>query len=116
MLIPNHFLTLAFISLVLYITGIIGTAIQLNVVIDACKRYVDNDSTNGVSTNTLIWLNQHATCENWVKFLNLMYIEQQLTRGEQYVSFAFYVSGTVLLIWIMFVARGVADGDSDRDR
>jgi hypothetical protein len=68
-LVPTIFMVYTFILLVLYITGIIGTAIQLAVIVPACKANVDNNKQNGLSLDTLVWLNQSHTCENWVSHL-----------------------------------------------
>lgn len=65
-LLPGVMLLFAFILLVLYITGIIETAIQLfgaGNVSDNCQRYVTNNQITGVQVNTLAWLEQNNICE-----------------------------------------------------
>ena len=56
----------AFILLVLYLTGLIETAIQLfgvGNVSNNCHRYVDNNPISGVSVSTLAWLEQNSICK-----------------------------------------------------
>lgn len=85
-LFPGVMILKAFILFVLYLTGMIGTAIQLfGPVIKECK----GPTSNGLSVDTLMWLLQRTTCEDW------------------YVVFGFWVVGMVFEIWILIVARQV---------
>lgn len=91
-LLPGLVLLYAFVLLVLYLAGMIGTAIQLfGPILSECRRSVDNNHANtvGLTYEALIWLNQHDTCQRW------------------YIVFAFWVSGSVMLVWMIFVARSV---------
>lgn len=64
-LLPSVMLLFSFILLVLYITGLIETGIQLfgpGNVSGNCQRYVDNNQAFGVSIETLAWLQQNNIC------------------------------------------------------
>ena len=64
---PNVMILLSFILLVLFITGIIATAIQLfgpdGNINGECQRYVNNNRPFGPTVNTLAWLQQKNICE-----------------------------------------------------
>lgn len=65
-LLPGIMMLLSFILLVLYITGIIATAIQLfggPNINNQCNTYVNNMKVTGASANTLAWLEQQSICE-----------------------------------------------------
>jgi hypothetical protein len=65
-LIPATMMLLSFILLVLFIAGIIGTAIQLFAgpnVNNLCNQYVFNSDVNGPNANTLAYLQQRNICE-----------------------------------------------------
>jgi hypothetical protein len=65
-LLPGVMMLGAFILLVLYLTGLIETAIQLfgaGNVSTNCQRYVDNNPISGVSASTLAWLEQNSICK-----------------------------------------------------
>ena len=65
-LLPGVMLLLSFILLVLYMAGLIETAIQLfgpGNVSDNCSTYVLNNPISGVSVNTLAWLEQDNICK-----------------------------------------------------
>jgi hypothetical protein len=83
---------LSFILLVLFIAGIIGTAIQLFAgpnINNQCNTYVFNSGYEGANTNTLAWLQQKNICQNWQ------------------AEFAFWIIGTVFLVWMMVMASQV---------
>jgi hypothetical protein len=91
-LLPGSMMLISFILLVLFIAGIIGTAIQLFAgpnINNQCNTYVLNDQVKGVSTDTLAWMQQRNICQNW----------QAL--------FAFWIIGTVFLVWMMVMASQV---------
>lgn len=57
---------LSFVLLVLYLTGIIATGIQLfgsGNINGQCQRYVNNAKVTGPSIETLAWLQQNNICE-----------------------------------------------------
>jgi hypothetical protein len=65
-LLPGIMMLLSFILLVLFITGVIGTGIQLfggSNVNNLCNAYVNNQKQTGPSVNTLAWLEQQSICK-----------------------------------------------------
>ncbi|PVI03295.1 hypothetical protein DM02DRAFT_261190 [Periconia macrospinosa] len=91
-LLPGIMMLFSFILLVLFITGIIGTAIQLfggPNINNQCNRFVWNMRQYGPSVNTLAWLQQQNICQCWQ------------------AAFAFYIIGTVFLVWMMVIASNV---------
>jgi len=102
-LIPGIVTIAAFVLLVLYLTGLIETAIQLfgpagNINAN-CAQYVYGQASRGVSVNTLAWLQQNSTCQSWL------------------AVFAFWIVGAVFLVWMIVIASMVARGRmGDRDR
>jgi hypothetical protein len=67
-LLPGLMILSSFILLVLYITGLVETAVQLfgpGKVSDNCTRYVMNNKISGVSVNTLAWLEQYNICKSF---------------------------------------------------
>lgn len=95
-LIPGIVTIMAFILLVLYLTGLIETAIQLfgpaGDINGNCQLYVYNNRQTGVSVNTLAWLQQNSTCQSWL------------------AVFAFWIVGAVFLVWMIVIASLVARG------
>ncbi|KAF2864171.1 hypothetical protein K470DRAFT_205342, partial [Piedraia hortae CBS 480.64] len=92
-LLPGVVILGAFILFVLYLTGLIETAIQLfgpGRVLDACNKYVENQQAKGLSINTLAWLEQDSICSEWE------------------AVFAFWIIGTLFLLWMLFMAAMVA--------
>lgn len=64
-LLPGTMMLLSFILLVLFIAGIIGTAIQLFAgpnINNQCNTYVFNDNSSGPNANTLAFLQQRNIC------------------------------------------------------
>ncbi len=67
-LLPGVMILASFILLVLYITGLVETAVQLfgpGNVSNNCSKYVMNNSIAGVSVNTLAWLEQVNICKSF---------------------------------------------------
>jgi hypothetical protein len=65
-LLPGTMMLLSFILLVLFIAGIIGTAIQLFAgpnINNQCNTYVFNDDARGPNMDTLAFLQQRNICE-----------------------------------------------------
>jgi hypothetical protein len=65
-LLPGTMMLLSFILLVLFIAGIIGTAIQLFAgpnINNQCNTYVFNNAADGPSRDTLAYLQQKNICE-----------------------------------------------------
>lgn len=65
-LLPGTMMLLSFILLVLFIAGIIGTALQLFSgpnINNQCNTYVFNDGSSGPNVNTLAFLQQRNICK-----------------------------------------------------
>lgn len=72
-LLPGTMMLLSFILLVLFIVGIIGTAIQLFAgpnINNQCNTYVFSDSSSGPNMDTLAFLQQRNICEFSVDMLS----------------------------------------------
>jgi len=94
-LVPGAMMLAAFILLVLFITGLIETSIELfgtGNVSDNCSRYVTNNPVSGVSVSTLAWLEQNSICSCW------------------YAAFSFWIIGSVFMIWMLIMASQVGRG------
>ena len=68
-LLPGIVMLMSFILLVLFIAGIIGTALNLFAgpnISNQCSTYVNNYSSRayGSSVETLAWLQQNNICES----------------------------------------------------
>lgn len=64
-LLPATMMLLSFILLVLFIAGVIGTAIQLFAgpnINNQCNTYVFNDNVSGANMDTLAFLQQRNIC------------------------------------------------------
>jgi len=82
---------------VLYLTGMIETAVQdFGHVNPVCQKYVYGDTsvTGVVTTESLIWLLQDYICQTWD------------------IAFAFWVVGMIFWIWLMVIARSVAQNSN----
>ncbi|CAO2656088.1 Nn.00g048910.m01.CDS01 [Neocucurbitaria sp. VM-36] len=91
-LLPGTMMLLSFILLVLFIAGIIGTAIQLFAgpnINNQCNTYVFGDDSSGANLNTLAFLQQRNICQCWQ------------------AVFAFWIVGSVFLVWMMVMASQV---------
>ncbi|KAF2011692.1 hypothetical protein BU24DRAFT_287213 [Aaosphaeria arxii CBS 175.79] len=97
-LLPGVMMLLSFILLVLFITGIIGTAIQLfggPNINNQCNAYVFNRRERGASLETLAWLQQQSICQSWQ------------------AAFAFWIIGSVFMVWMMVMASQVNQNQYD---
>jgi hypothetical protein len=57
---------LSFVLLVLYITGMVGTGIQLfgeGHVSSSCDTYVNGNQQTGATVDTLAWMQQNNICK-----------------------------------------------------
>jgi len=98
-LLPGVMMLGAFILLVLYLAGLIETAIQLFGVGDVssnCQKYVNDNQISGVSATTLAWLEQNNICSSW------------------YAAFSFWIVGVIFLIWMLVMASQVGRGMYER--
>lgn len=95
-LLPGVVILGSFILLVLYITGLIETAIQLfgpeGDINGNCQTYVSSQESTGLSINTLAWLQQQSICQSWM------------------AVFAFWIIGAVFLVWMIILGSMVARG------
>lgn len=95
-LLPGVVMIGSFILLVLYLTGLIETAIQLfgpaGDISGNCARYVTNNPSTDLSINTLAWLEQNSICQSWD------------------AVFAFWIVGAVFLVWMIVLGSQVARG------
>lgn len=104
-LLPGFMILFSFMFIVLYLAGLIETAIQVfgDGDIDSnCNRYVEKMSQHGVSLDTLAWMEQNDICSCW------------------YAVFSFWL---ILIVWFAAmmviaaqVSRNAFVGDYDRDR
>lgn len=65
-LLPGVMMLAAFVLFVLFLAGVIETAIQLfgeGEVSSSCQTYVNNNDVRGLSVDTLAWLQQSSICE-----------------------------------------------------
>lgn len=72
-LLPGIIIIGSFILLVLWLTGLIETSLQLYGVVgnvnDNCQIYVRDNKSWGNNINTLAWLTQSTICEFFVLFV-----------------------------------------------
>lgn len=104
-LLPGVLILGAFILLVLFITGLIETAMQLfgsaGDINSKCQTFITDQPSRTLSVDTLAWLMQHSICQCWS------------------AVFAFWIVGTVFLVWLIVLASMVArggGGDEDLSR
>ncbi|KAF2150873.1 hypothetical protein K461DRAFT_216389, partial [Myriangium duriaei CBS 260.36] len=92
-LLPGIVMLGAFILFVLYLAGMIETALQLfgspSNINSNCNTYVFNQASSGVSLSTFAFLEQRAICQSWD------------------AAFAFWIVGLVFLVWIIVLASQV---------
>lgn len=83
-LLPGVVMIGSFVLMVLYITGLVETALQLfgpsSDINSKCSLYVTDNQFYGPYESTLAWLQQHSTCQSWM------------------AVFAFWIIGTVFLV------------------
>jgi hypothetical protein len=99
-LLPGILILGSFILLVLFITGMIETAIQLfgpnGDIASKCETFVFNNPSNDLSIATLAWLQQNSICQSWL------------------AVFAFWIIGSVFLVYLIVLASMVAQsGNGD---
>jgi hypothetical protein len=103
----------SFILLVLYLTGLIETAIELfgvGNVSDNCQRYVTNNQVSGVSATTLAWLEQNSICTLVLSDDDMDKKTNCHTGSSWYAAFSFWIIGTVFFIWMLIMASQVGRG------
>ncbi|KAI9778162.1 MAG: hypothetical protein M1835_004997 [Candelina submexicana] len=99
MLLPGIVILGSFILFVLWLTGLIATAIQLfgpsGSVNNNCSLYVTSQPSHGPNINTLAWLQQNNICSCWK------------------AAFSFLVIGCVFLLWMIIMGTQVSRDDYD---
>lgn len=96
LLIPGGILLGSFVLLVLWVTTLIETAIQLygdGNVNSNCNNFVTGQVYSGVSIETLAWLTQNNICACWK------------------ASFAWSIILAVLFLWMMILSWQVQNYD-----
>ena len=98
-LLPGFLIIGSFVLLVLYITGLIESAIQMfgpvGSINSKCNNYIFNQPTRGLSVDTLAWLQQASICQSWQ------------------AAFSFWIIGAVFLTYMIVLAANVAQGGYD---
>ncbi|EFE39680.1 conserved hypothetical protein [Trichophyton verrucosum HKI 0517] len=96
LLLPDIIILGCFVLFVLWLTGLIGTAIELYGteanVNSNCQNYVVNMPSKGPSINTLAWLTQITICNCWK------------------TAFAFELVSTIFYIWMLIISFQVRGG------
>lgn len=100
-LLPGVVMIGSFILLVLYLTGVIETAIQLfrntNGISGQCSSLSGPSTPNGVTVTILAYLELNSICSSW------------------YAAFAFWIVGAVFFLWMIILGSQVAKGGGRRD-
>ncbi|KAK4888170.1 hypothetical protein LTR27_012899 [Elasticomyces elasticus] len=95
-LLPGVVMIGSFILLVLYITGIIETALQLfrntNGIIGQCNTLNRNSPQRGLTVEVLAFLELQSICQSWQ------------------AAFAFWIVGAVFFLWMIVLGSQVARG------
>jgi len=89
---PGMLMIVSFVLLVLYITGIVDTGIQLwgeGHVASTCNTYVNGNQQTGATLYTLAWMQQNNICNCW------------------YTVFAFWILGSVVFVFLFILATKV---------
>jgi len=109
-LLPGTMMLFSFILLVLFITGVIGTAIQLFAgpnINNQCNTYVFGDSASGPNLDTLAFLQQRNICEYTLLCVDLESKANNSIGQCWQAVFAFWIVGSVFLVWMMVMASQV---------
>ena len=112
-LLPGIVIVFSFILFVLWLAGLIETAIEFlgpnGGVNGNCNLYVLGQSFSGVSIDTLAYLEQKSICEQWLAQVppctshNLT-----LALGQSWqAAFSFEIVGCVFFIWMIVMASQV---------
>lgn len=120
MLLPGIVMIGSFMLFILWLTGMVETAIQLfgpqGSVNGMCNTYVTGQEFSGVSVGTLAWLEQRSICAYPIpvhrKFSRELHADRLSKLGQSWqAAFAFEVIGTVFLFWMMIMAYKVNQDD-----
>ncbi|TKA71978.1 hypothetical protein B0A55_06994 [Friedmanniomyces simplex] len=95
-LLPGAVIIGSFILLILYITGIIETALQLfrntNGIAGQCNSLNSNAPGHGLTVDVLAYLELQSICQSWE------------------AAFAFWIVGAVFFLWMIVLGSQVARG------
>jgi hypothetical protein len=104
----------SFILLVLYLTGLIETAILLfgspTNVSSTCQRYVTNNQSHGATLETLAWLQQSNICECSAFNSAHLTVSNGRTGSCWYAAFSFWLVGVIFFLWMLLMASQVGRG------
>jgi len=92
---PGIVILISFMMFVLYMTGLVDTGLQVfgqGEISSNCNKYVNNNPTSGLSTDTLAWLEQNNICSSW------------------YAAFSFWLIGAIFFVWMFIMASQVGNG------
>lgn len=111
-LLPGVMMLAAFVLFVLFMAGLIETAIQLfgaGQVSSSCQTYVNNNDVRGLSVDTLAWLEQDSICEfihSMMRWAMLIYE----IGSCWYAAFSFWIIGAIFFVWMFIMASAVGRG------
>jgi hypothetical protein len=109
-LLPGIMMLLSFILLVLYITGAVGTGIQLfggNNINNQCNTFVFNAQHSGPTEATLAWLQQRNICKSGLSVGKEEYLLTKNLGQCWQAAFSFWIIGAVFFIWMIVIAAKV---------
>ncbi|ODM19295.1 hypothetical protein SI65_05912 [Aspergillus cristatus] len=89
-LLPGIIIVGSFVLFVLWLTGLVETALQLYGVVgsvnDSCKNWVEGNGIHGESIEALAWLTQITICNCWK------------------TAFAFELIGVIFFLWMIIMS------------
>ena len=112
-LLPGIVMVFSFILFVLWLAGLIETAIEFlgpnGGVNGNCNLYVLGQSYSGVSIDTLAYLEQKSICKQWlVRVSPCSPFILTNTSGQSWqAAFSFEIVGCVFFIWMIVMASQV---------
>lgn len=118
-MLPQTVILLTFVLFALYLTGIIETAIQLfgssSNINGNCQTYVIKASRYGPDFNTLAWLEQYSICKSMSHepVQDEREADMNLAGQSWYAVFAFWIVGSVFLVWLGVIAYTVGQATYD---
>lgn len=118
-LLPGVIMTGSFILFVLWLTGLIDTAIQLfstsgNINAN-CQTYVVQNESRGNSLATLAWLTQNTICKLSFLLIFFFFLKKNPKKGGKLMnigncwkaSFAWELVNVILYLWLMIMCYQV---------
>lgn len=117
-LVPEPVWVLTFVFFALYLTGLIGTSIQLfgaGGVSGHCHGFVQQQEYHGANVLTLAYLEQNSICKMSLGWVEIRRLLTQILGQSWYASFAFWIVGVVFLVWLFVMAFVVKQTSVDRE-